>query len=300
MRGVWPILFAFFDANDRLDRRAMRTQIRAALASNAPGVAVLGLATEVDKLSAAERRSIIAWAAEDLDGARPLAVTISGATVAAQRELAAFAIEHGASRLILQPPPVGASGVQPERFYFDFFAQVMDGLPVPVGIQNAPEYLGVGLSPDTMAELALARPGFAFVKGEASSTVIERTVARLGLRLPVLNGRGGLELIENWQAGCEGMIVATDTFDHQMAVWSLLQQGSMHDAQLRYAQVLPAIVFVMQSLPALLCYGKRIAAWRMGMGVVHDRAPAMEPTGFGLDVAHSYAIRLGPLRTASQ
>ena len=40
-------------------------------------------------------------------------------------------------------------------------------------------------------------------------TIAGETVAR-ALALPVLNGRGGLELIENLQAGCSGMIVAPD------------------------------------------------------------------------------------------
>ena len=36
MRGIWPILFAYFDAGNRLDREAMRRQVQAALAWGAP------------------------------------------------------------------------------------------------------------------------------------------------------------------------------------------------------------------------------------------------------------------------
>jgi len=298
MTGIWPILYAFFGPDGRLDRDAMRRQAGAALAHGAPGVAVLGLATEVDKLSPAERLDVIRWAVDDLAGRAPLAVTIAGASVDAQRELAARAVELGASRLILQPPPLAATGAQPEDFYVDFFAAVMDGQPVPVGLQNAPEYLGVGLSPPALLALAARRDAFAFVKGEASSTAIERTIAALGERLPVLNGRGGLELVENLQAGCAGMIVAPDTADHQHAVWTLWAAGEREAALERYAAVLPAIVFVMQSLATLVCYGKRIAAWRMGIDVVHDRAPALAPTGFGLARAREHARRLGALPLA--
>lgn len=295
MTGIWPILFAYFDARGRLDRQAMRRQVSAAIAAGAPGLATLGLATEVGKLSDEERREVVRWAADDLRGALPLAVTVAGDTVDAQRSLAAHAIACGATRLILQPPPLASAGARPESFYLDFFADVMDGLPVPVGIQNAPEYLGIGLGPEAMLRLADRRPNFAFVKGEASSTVIERTIAAVGSRLPVLNGRGGLELVENLRAGCAGMIVATDTFDHQIAVHSAWAAGDAALAQARYERVLPAIVFAMQSLDALLCYGKRIAAWRMGLDVVHDRAPALAPTEFGLGVAREHALRLGPM-----
>jgi len=292
--GIWPILFAYFDARDRLDREAMRRQVAAALGWGAPGVAILGLATEVNKLSRDERRTLIRWLREDLDGRRPFAVTVNGASVTEQRELAEFAIAQGAAWLILQPPPVASTGAQPERFYFDFFADVMQGLPVPVGIQNAPEYLGVGLSPQALLELATIRANFRVLKGEAPSTVIERTIAQAGERLAVLNGRGGLELIENLQAGCAGMIVAPDTADHQQRVYAALKARRLGEARERYARILPAIVFAMQSLDALVCYGKRIAAWRLGLGEVHDRAPALAPTGFGLRMAREHADRLGP------
>jgi len=296
--GIWPILFAFFDAHDRLDRDAMRRQALAARDWGAPGVAILGLATEVNKLALAERHDLIRWLREDLDGRLPFAVTINGASVAESRALAEFAIAQGAAWLVLQPPPVALAGVQPERFYFDFFADVMDGLPVPVGVQNAPEYLGVGLSPQALLELADARPNFRMLKGEASSTVIERTIAQAGDRLAVLNGRGGLELIENLEAGCAGMIVAPDTADHQQRVFELLRGGRDEEARAHYARILPAIVFAMQSLDALVCYGKRIAARRLGLDEVHDRAPALQPTAFGLRVARGHAERLGPIGVA--
>ncbi|MFZ9677852.1 MAG: dihydrodipicolinate synthase family protein [Quisquiliibacterium sp.] len=293
--GIWPILFAFFDANGGLDRDAMRRQVLAAIDWGAPGVAVLGLATEVNKLTVPERKQLIDWLAQDLAGVRPFAVTITGASVVEQRELADYAIGRGAAWLILQPPPVATTGMQSERFYFDFFAQVMADLPVPVGIQNAPEYLGVGLSAGALLELAAIRPNFQVLKGEASSTIIEHTIEQVQGRLAVLNGRGGLELIENLQAGCRGMIVAPDTADLQQQVYACLAQNRLEEAYADYAKILPAIVFAMQSLDTLICYGKRIAAWRLGLPEVHDRQPALAPTEFGLRIAREHARRLGPL-----
>lgn len=295
MRGIWPILFAYFDASDRLDRQAMRRQVEASLAWGAPGIAVLGVATEVGKLSVDERRDVIRWAAEDIAGRVPLAVTIAGETVAAQRELADYAVSQGATFLILQPPPAAARGDLDAAGCERFFAEVMRGQPVPVGIQNAPEYLGFGLSSEAIVRLAQQRPEFRILKGEASSVIIERTIAAVGDRLQVLNGRGGLELLENLEAGCAGMIVAPDNADHQHAIHAALEAGRLDEARRRYEALLPAIVFAMQSLDTLICYGKRIAAWRMGFDVVNDRAPALQATEFGLRMARDHALRLGPL-----
>ncbi len=50
-RGVYPMLYAFFDAAGRLDRGAMRAQVEHCVASEVHGIAALGLGTEVKKLS---------------------------------------------------------------------------------------------------------------------------------------------------------------------------------------------------------------------------------------------------------
>ena len=288
--GITPILYAYFDRDNRLDRSAMRRQVQVVLDATAPGVAVLGLATEVNKLSDAERRTLIDWTAQDVARRVPLAVTINGDTVDAQLELASYAVEHGADWLILQPP--GQRG-QPEAFYFDFFSAVMADLRVPVGIQNAPEYLGVGLGPDAIARLAQRHPHFRVLKGEGPAVVIAQTIERVGPTLRVFNGRGGMELVDSLRAGCAGLIVAPDCFDYQLAIYEHFRRGEIEQAEAIYREILPAIVFVMQSLDTLVCYGKRIAAWRMGMTEVYDRAPAIAPTAFGLDAARRFANQLG-------
>jgi 4-hydroxy-tetrahydrodipicolinate synthase len=117
-------------------------------------------------------------------------------------------------------------------------------------------------------------------------------------RLAVFNGRGGLELPDNLRAGCAGMIPATDTFDYQVRIFDLMRGGRDEDqqqAEALYRHVLPAIVFTLQSLDTLLCYGKRIAALRLGLGEVYDRAPGLAPTAFGLECARRYATQLGRL-----
>ncbi len=76
--GIYPMQYAFFDRGGALDRAAMRRQVEAALAGGAHGVAVLGLATEVGKLSADERRTLIDWIAHDVAGRVPVAVTVAG------------------------------------------------------------------------------------------------------------------------------------------------------------------------------------------------------------------------------
>ena len=69
--------------------------------------------------------------------------------------------------------------------------------------------------------------------------------------------------------------------------------GNREAAEAAFAALLPAIVFSMQSIEHLVCYGKRVFGHRTGLPV-HDRAPALAPTKFGEDLARRWAARLGP------
>jgi 4-hydroxy-tetrahydrodipicolinate synthase len=251
------------------------------------------LATEVSKLTAAERRAVVEWAAEDLAGRLPLAVTIFGATPEAQLQAVLHAAKCGAALAILQPP---RSPVLSEGALAAFFAAVMELAPIRCGIQNAPEFLGVGLSPEGIAALAQAQPNFCLLKGEGPATLIARVIEQTGGRLPVFNGRGGLELPDNLRAGCAGMVPAPDCLEAQVAIHAAMQRGDAAEAERLYRAVLPAMVFVMQGIDHLVCYGKRLVAARLGLGPVHDRAPGLAPTPFGEAAVARFAAELGPMR----
>ena len=288
--GIYPILYAFFGPDGRLERGAMRRQIAACVANPCHGIAALGLATEVGKLTAAEKRDVIAWLAEDAGGRKPIAITVSGDSVDEQADLAGFAAAHGAQWLILQPP---RDRTRPERFYFDFFAEVMTRTGLPCAIQNAPEYLGVGLSAQSIARLAALRDNFVLLKGEGPAVQM-RVVIAANPGMAVFNGRGGLELPDNLRAGCAGMVIGVDSFDWQARVFDAWQAGDEAGALRMYATLLPGVVFMMQSIDHLVCYGKRIAAIRLGLDV-HDRAPALMATDFGDACARRFADVLGAL-----
>ena len=290
--GIHPIVYAFFDARGRLDAGLMRRQVEACVAGGAHGLACLGLATEVGKLDADERVELLHLVAEELNDRLPLAATVFGRTVAEQSAFVRVAAEAGASWVIFQPPPEGELD---EAGLLRFFGKVADAAPLPVAIQNAAQYLGVGLSPERLLELATQHPNVVLLKGEGSAVEIEQVIAATHGRLRVFNGRGGLELTDNLRAGCAGMIPAPDCFDSQVRIVEAFHAGRIEEAEAIYRQILPAITFVMQSIPSLLCYGKRLVALRLGLDLidVHDRAPALEPTPFGLEVTRRLADELG-------
>jgi dihydrodipicolinate synthase/N-acetylneuraminate lyase len=84
--GIYPILYAFFDRDGRPQRAPLVAQVEAAVKHRAHGVAVLGLATETNKLDVRERIEIMEWTAEALDKRLPLAVTVAEPSIHGQIE----------------------------------------------------------------------------------------------------------------------------------------------------------------------------------------------------------------------
>lgn len=291
IRGTYPMLYAFFDAQGRLRRDAFARQTAAAVASGASGIAVLGLGTEVAKLSRTERRDIIGWVLADVAGRLPVAVTIADGNVPDMIESARFARDAGASWLILQPPRPPATSTD----LIAFFGAVADSVDCPIGIQNAPEFLGVGLSPSDLLALNAAHPNVTIVKAESTAVTVAAVIEALGGKMAVFNGRAGFELTDNFRAGVAGMIPGIETIDLQVGIERAMRTGDEPLAEQLYRKLLPAIAFIMQGLAQFVLYGKLIAAHRLGIAPSANRLPSDTATAHGLAWAQRYAAELGPL-----
>jgi len=289
--GTYPMLYAFFDEAGRLRRDAVSRQIESSIACGASGIAVLGLGTEVHKLGRDERRSLVEWTIADVARRVPVVVTVADGNVPDMIDSARFARDAGASWLILQPPRPPASGAHLVKF----FGAVADSVDCPVGIQNAPEFLGIGLNSTDLLALNAAHPNVTVVKAESTALTIAGVIAELGGRMKVLNGRAGFELLDNLRAGVDGMIPGTETIDLQVGIERAMRAGDETLAAELYRKVLPAIAYVMQGLNTFLLYGKLIAAERLGIAPSENRIPSDTATPTGLAWARRYAAELGPL-----
>ena len=289
--GLYPMTLAFFDADDRVDLDAMRKEVEAVVAHRPDGVAVLGLATEVNKLSLAERHQVLECVSGAIGGALPLSVTIAENSVAGQIAFARTAVDAGASWLILQPPPVqDVSELVLQRF----FGRVADAIDVPVGIQNAPMYLGIGLSSEGLVSLNRRHPNIAILKTEDPPLEIARTVDETGGAYDVFAGRGGLEMPELMRAGCVGCIPGIEVCDRLIRVSRLLAEGDAAAAQAVYREAEPVIIFLEQSINHFVTFSRELTARRLGLGRVEHRLGKDVPP-FTVSLLDRFRDELGPL-----
>jgi 2-keto-3-deoxy-L-arabinonate dehydratase len=283
--GIYPVLYAFFREDGTLDEKAMAAQVAHCLDAGAHGITVLGLVTEVNKMTQVERRHLVEFVGRTIAKRVPYAVTIAEPDAAAQIEFAQAAKAAGADWVILQPPPGPAV---PERDLQRHFGAIADKVDLPVAIQNNPVNLPSFLSPDALVEVCKAHPNIRLLKAEGWSVEIARVLDALGGTVDAFGGHGGVEFLSLLRSGGAGLIPAPDCVALQVELFDDFRSGDparIENAKRLHAIALPLIVFMTRSLPGLVAYGKQLMARRLGLARTHERAPFHTPTKFGLEEA---------------
>ena len=78
IRGIFPIIYSFFNKDNTIDHKLMIDQLSVIKKMNPNGIACLGLATEVNKLTFKEKKFIIELIRKETSADLPLAITIKG------------------------------------------------------------------------------------------------------------------------------------------------------------------------------------------------------------------------------
>jgi 2-keto-3-deoxy-L-arabinonate dehydratase len=288
--GVYPMLLSFYTGDDRIDATLLKRQVDLVVASGCHGLGVMGLGTEVNKLSTAERRETLEIVAQHLAGRLPLSVTIGENTARGQIEFARHAAELNAAWLILQPPTV--SDVS-ELDLLRFFGAVADSVSLPVALQNAAVYLGIQLSAAGLRALQRQHPNICLLKTEDPPEITARLIEETAGSFRVFVGRGGMNMIDELRAGAVGIIPGVETMDRMPGIYNDFVAGRDHAALATYCEIAPALEFLERSINHFVTCSREIIARRMGVPAVHHRL-GKELTPFCRDQIERYATALGP------
>ena len=291
LKGIIPILYTFFNKNNSIDVELMKDQISLIIKQKSNGIACLGLATEVNKLSLKEKIKIIELISKYCPKDFIKAITIQSTTLKDYKKLIDVAKLNDASWIILQPlikPNINNEDCY--NFFLNILPQTKGFL---TGIQNAKEYIGVGLNSKQVNNLYKNFNNFRAIKGEASSVIIREEIKEYPKDLTVFNGRGGQEILDNLNVGCKGIVPCLDFSDKLINIYKNFQKNNIPNAEKQYKEILPSIVFIMQSIETLICYGKRVCAYRMGVKNIYDRKPFLSPSDYGIKKTKKIVENLG-------
>jgi 4-hydroxy-tetrahydrodipicolinate synthase len=269
---MYPAICTPFTKDDEVDLDAQRRVVRFALDCGSHGIVAFGLAGEVLKLSADERRQLTDVIVDEVGGAVPVFVGAGAPSVRASIELARYAEAAGASCVVLPAPTGSAVG---EAALVDYFVRIAAAVSLPVMIQDAPAYLGVGLGPEIVRQVGSLAPNVRLVKLEAGPVEMSQWFAHLGGEFSIWGGDGGVYLLDCIRTGAAGIIPGIDLIDLLVQIYEAEARGESALAEERLREILPMLVFEMQhSIDHYNTCAKRVLVHR---GVLeHDglRAPA--------------------------
>ncbi|MCC6222897.1 MAG: dihydrodipicolinate synthase family protein [Thermoleophilia bacterium] len=278
-RGMFPSLCTPFRSDGELDEDGVRAATRFALEAGVHGLVCLGLAGEVDALSAAERMRVVE-AVVGVAGEVPVLAGATGGSLAESLELARHAEAAGAAGIVLPPPlrpGIDTAGI------VSFFVEVAGSVSVPALLQDAPEYLGVEIGPAAVAEAIGRAPSIRGVKLETGPEGIEAWRAELGEDVLIFGGNGGMYLLDCLRAGADGVMPGGDTIDLLVSAYEAERAGRPEEAEEALFSLLPLLVYELQTIHHYNACAKHVLG-RRGValgGAVRPPARALDARSVG-------------------
>ena len=291
---MYPAICTPFTEDGAVDVEAQRRVVRFALECGSHGIVAFGLAGEVPKLSADERRLLTDVIIDETAGAVPVFVGVGAPSTPSSIELARSAEAAGASCVIVPAPMVGALG---DGALVDYFVSIAAAVSLPVMIQDAPAHLGVRLGADLVRKVGSGAENVRLVKLEAGPAEMSRWLDRLGDEYSIWGGDGGMYLLDCVRGGAAGVIPGVDLADLLVQIYEAEAGGESGLADERLRELLPVLVFAMQdSIDHYNACAKHILAQRGVLEGEHLRAPADALTDVSRSLLerHLATLRLTP------
>lgn len=288
-RGIFPALCTPFTSDGDVDAVAQRRVVRFALEAGAHGVVAFGLAGEVLKLAVDERERLLHAIVDEVNGDVPILVGVGAESLRTSRRLACDAEKAGADCIVI-PAPIATGADRTELI--SYFASIAHAVSLPVMIQDAPAYLGIGLGSALVTELGRMAENVRLVKLEAGPADISEWIADLGDEFSVWGGDGGMYQRDCLSAGADGIIPGVDLVDRLVAVYEADASGDHETAAYLFERLLPVLVFEMQSIDHYNACAKRVLCRR---GVLERdllRAPAHRFSDVCDDLLDKHLMRL--------
>lgn len=246
IQGVLPVVQMPFRDDDEIDFGLLKRQVDWAFEVGADGVGT-GMVSEVGKLTAKERSELTARLPELADGRGAVFVSVGAESTKQAVMNAKEAASTGCDAVMAVPPMTFA--VQPSHL-FGYFSAIADSMELPVIVQDASGYVGQTIPPSVYKELMdRFGPEKILFKPEAAPIGPNLSALRdmFDGRAKILEGSGGIFLVDSFRRGIVGTIPGMDLLDGIVALWRSLKVG---DEETAYRLALPISAIVALQMQA--------------------------------------------------
>jgi 4-hydroxy-tetrahydrodipicolinate synthase len=244
--GIVPIVPTPFDAQARIDWRALDQLLDFARGIDVSAVCLPAYASEFYKLSDGERREIIAHAVRHAAHRVPVIAQANAGSAVHAAELARFAQDAGAAAVAVAAPRQFAVA---ERDLLRYFDRILSAIDIPLVLQDYNPG-GPTASVGFITDLHRVHPHFRWIKLEEPlmatrvKSILDATSGAVG----VLEGWGGMYLLDLVLAGISGVMPSLSLADVLARIFRLAKGGNRQEAYDIFARTLPQIVYSLQNM----------------------------------------------------
>lgn len=244
--GVLPIVHTPFTTSDEIDLVSFRRQIDWAFSVGADGVAT-GMVSELLRLTTDERLELTDKVPE-MAALRGAVVMSVGAESRRQALEYAHRAEAAGCDAVMAIPPL--STALPAEELLAYYCTLADAIRLPIIVQDASGYVGQPIPLEVCVQL-LKRYGAEKIlfKPEASpiGTNLSLLRDRTAGRARVLEGSGGILLIDSFRRGIVGTMPGMEFLDGIVPLWRALRRGDDETAYALYYPICALVALQMQA-----------------------------------------------------
>lgn len=207
-RGVFPISVTPFTDSGSVDLESMDRLTDFFIACQVPGVTLLGVLGEANKLSQEESMALLQRVIRRANGAFKVIAGVGHVGFDNFQGFTRAVMDAGASGIMVAP----AAGLKTEDQVAGYFDALVGriGTEVPIALQDFPQNTGVFMSAATVGKLVQRHASIKIVKHEEGSAL--RKITRLRAqetagerpRVSILVGNSGIHLPQELHRGVDG------------------------------------------------------------------------------------------------
>jgi len=246
IRGVIPVLQTPFLDDESIDWESLENEIDWALENKADGVCA-AMVSEWLRLTHRERRQYMRVMVDGTAGRGCVIASVGAESTREATELARAAEDAGCHAVMAIPP---ITVRLPEREAESYYRRIAQATSLPLILQDASGYVGRPLSVELMARLLDAfGPDKILFKPEAEPIGPNLSALRDATagQARILDGSGGVFLIDAYRRGTVGTIPAVDLLAAIVALWSALETGDDRRAYEVYFPLAALVTLQMQA-----------------------------------------------------
>jgi 4-hydroxy-tetrahydrodipicolinate synthase len=276
IRGVLPVFQTPYHADYTIDFTTLEREIQWLYAQGADGI-VMGMVSETLRLSGEERKALAEAACRFGRDGGVVIISAGAESTHTAVDYARHAESVGADGVMVIPPIAVAVG---EDELYRYYATILEAIKIPVVVQDASGYVGRPMPIAMQAALYNEYGEQVLFKPEATPIGPRLSALRdaTGGKAPVLEGTGGIALVDSYRRGIVGTMPGADLIDALVALWRALEAG---DEERVYQLSLPlsALIAIQSSLDSFLAVEKYLLVKRG----IFPNALVRGPVGYALD-----------------